>query len=242
MPKGAIVADVTFGQGVFWKNVRAGDYKLLASDIDAKDGHGVFPSKPIQVQNGIDCRSLPDRDESLDGVVDLRVFLVVRHVALQPLVVDLDVIDVAMIDQRAFVERRIHHLVIHALALAPAVIGFQPRLADDGVQIVRRQQIDRGDFRQRFRQLVLRGFLEGGIDPGDPSRQGTPSPSVLERLGLVTEKRRIEAVVTSLDEKKRGDEVYDHGTYWEVLEYIGPGKPVGPQGHRSYTYRAQRFV
>ncbi len=67
--KGATVADVTFGQGVFWKNVREGEYTLLASDIDAKDGHGIFPSKPIQVQNGIDCRSLPYRDESLDCVV-----------------------------------------------------------------------------------------------------------------------------------------------------------------------------
>lgn len=69
VPKGATVADVTFGQGVFWKNVRADDYNLLASDIDAKDGHGIFPSKPIDVQNGIDCRSLPYRDESLDCVV-----------------------------------------------------------------------------------------------------------------------------------------------------------------------------
>jgi hypothetical protein len=68
-PKGATIADVTFGQGVFWKKVRAGDYNLLASDIDAKDGHGIFPSKPIQVQNGIDCRNLPYQDESLDGVV-----------------------------------------------------------------------------------------------------------------------------------------------------------------------------
>ena len=69
VPKGATVADVTFGQGVFWKNVREGDYKLLASDIDAKEGHGFFSSKPIQVQNGIDCRSLPYRNESLDCVV-----------------------------------------------------------------------------------------------------------------------------------------------------------------------------
>jgi hypothetical protein len=69
VPKGATVADVTFGQGVFWKNVRSGDYALLASDIDAKEGHGVFPSKPIEVQNGIDCRSLPYKDASLDAVV-----------------------------------------------------------------------------------------------------------------------------------------------------------------------------
>jgi hypothetical protein len=69
MPKGATIADVTFGLGVFWKNVRHSDYNLLASDIDAKEGHGVFPSKPVQVQTGIDCRNLPYQDESLDGVV-----------------------------------------------------------------------------------------------------------------------------------------------------------------------------
>jgi hypothetical protein len=58
----------------------------------------------------------------------------------------------------------------------------------------------------------------------------------------VTEKRRIEAVVTSLDEKKPGEEVYDHQAFWEVLQYIGPGKPCGPQERRTYTYKAQRFV
>jgi hypothetical protein len=94
-----------------------------------------------------------------------------------------------------------------------------------------------------FRQLVTQGFLEGGIDPGNPSKQGTPSPSVLERLGLVTEKRRIEGVVTSVleGEKKPGEEVYDHGFYWEVLEYIGPGKPSGPLGLSTCMYKAQRF-
>jgi hypothetical protein len=94
---------------------------------------------------------------------------------------------------------------------------------------------------QRFRQLVMRGLLEGGIDPGNPSKQGSPSPSVLERLGLVTEKRRIEAVVTSLEEKKPGGEVYDHGVVWEVVEYIGPGEPYGTQQRPTYTYRAKRF-
>ena len=69
VPKRATVADVTFGQGVFWKSVRQGDYTLLASDIDAKQDHGVFPSKPVQVQTGIDCRTLPYGEESIDCVV-----------------------------------------------------------------------------------------------------------------------------------------------------------------------------
>jgi hypothetical protein len=69
VPTGATIADVTFGQGTFWKNVRAGDYNLLASDIDAKSGCGNSSSAPVEVKTGIDCRSLPYPKDSLDGVV-----------------------------------------------------------------------------------------------------------------------------------------------------------------------------
>lgn len=69
VPKGATVADVTFGQGTFWKNVRAGDYNLLASDIDAKSGHSIFPSHPIEVKTGIDCRNLPYANDALNAFV-----------------------------------------------------------------------------------------------------------------------------------------------------------------------------
>lgn len=69
VPKRATIADVTFGQGTFWKDVRAGDYNLLASDIDAKSGHGIFPSHPIEVKTGIDCRNLPYGNGTLDAVV-----------------------------------------------------------------------------------------------------------------------------------------------------------------------------
>jgi hypothetical protein len=53
VPRGAKVADVTFGQGVFWRNIPKKDYRLLASDI----------------QSGVDCRSLPQEDRTLDCVV-----------------------------------------------------------------------------------------------------------------------------------------------------------------------------
>ncbi|MGH7168801.1 MAG: DNA methyltransferase [Gemmataceae bacterium] len=69
VPKGATIADVTFGQGTFWKHVRAADYKLLASDIDAKSNHGIFPSHPIEVMTGVDCRNLPYGNATLDAVV-----------------------------------------------------------------------------------------------------------------------------------------------------------------------------
>lgn len=50
---GSTVADVTFGKGVFWRNVPPDLYELLATDI----------------QEGIDCRDLPYKDESIDCVV-----------------------------------------------------------------------------------------------------------------------------------------------------------------------------
>lgn len=53
VPKGATVADVTFGLGVFWRNVSTRDYELLATDL----------------KTGVDCRSLPYGNCSLDCVV-----------------------------------------------------------------------------------------------------------------------------------------------------------------------------
>lgn len=53
VPKGSTVADVTYGKGVFWRNIPKGEYELLATDI----------------KDGVDCRSLPHDDSSLDCVV-----------------------------------------------------------------------------------------------------------------------------------------------------------------------------
>jgi len=53
VPEGATIADVTWGQGVFWRNVDLSKYKLKATDI----------------QSGVDCRNLPYGPESLDCVV-----------------------------------------------------------------------------------------------------------------------------------------------------------------------------
>ena len=53
VPRGATVADVTYGKGVFWKGVERGAYNVLATDI----------------ATGVDCRDLPYEDESIDCVV-----------------------------------------------------------------------------------------------------------------------------------------------------------------------------
>src|SRR5207245_6090399 len=50
---GSKVADVTFGKGVFWRNVEQGQFQRLATDI----------------QTGVDCTNLPYRRNSIDCVV-----------------------------------------------------------------------------------------------------------------------------------------------------------------------------
>lgn len=53
VPKGAKVADVTYGKGIFWKEIRENDYDVLATDI----------------KTGVDCRDLPYEDATIDCVV-----------------------------------------------------------------------------------------------------------------------------------------------------------------------------
>lgn len=53
VPDGSVVADITYGKGVFWKNVEHGKYQLLPTDIT----------------NGVDCRALPYKDGEIDCVV-----------------------------------------------------------------------------------------------------------------------------------------------------------------------------
>lgn len=53
VPKKSLIADVTWGNGVFWQNVPPEDYRLLATDI----------------ATGTDCRDLPYENASLDCVI-----------------------------------------------------------------------------------------------------------------------------------------------------------------------------
>ncbi len=63
--KGAKIADVTFGKGVFWQHIALGEYEVLASDIVVNPKlSSTFP-----VQGGIDFRALPYADDSIDCVV-----------------------------------------------------------------------------------------------------------------------------------------------------------------------------
>jgi len=58
--EGATIADVTYGKGVFWKNVNLNDYEVYASDLDPEKSPCGYP---------VDCRNLPYDDNSLDVVV-----------------------------------------------------------------------------------------------------------------------------------------------------------------------------
>jgi len=53
VPPGGLVADVTFGRGVFWKKILTDAYDVRATDL----------------QTGVDCRKLPYGDGMLDCVV-----------------------------------------------------------------------------------------------------------------------------------------------------------------------------
>ena len=53
VPQGSVVADVTWGKGVFWQKVDEGLYDLRATDISM----------------GVDCRYLPYHDGEIDCVV-----------------------------------------------------------------------------------------------------------------------------------------------------------------------------
>ncbi len=53
VPLFSTVADVTYGKGVFWRNVPEGNYNVLATDL----------------KTGVDCRNLPYEKSSIDCVV-----------------------------------------------------------------------------------------------------------------------------------------------------------------------------
>lgn len=66
VPPGSKVADVTFGKGAFWRSIDHETYDLLACDI-ALDVNN--PNPLAWYIDGVDCRSLPLDDDSLDCVV-----------------------------------------------------------------------------------------------------------------------------------------------------------------------------
>ena len=53
VPPGSVVADVTFGKGVFWRKIPSGLYNL----------------QPTDITTGVDCRTLPYAESSIDCVV-----------------------------------------------------------------------------------------------------------------------------------------------------------------------------
>lgn len=53
VPEKSVVADVTYGSGVFWRKIPKGKYRL----------------RPTDIETGVDCRSLSYKDGAIDCVV-----------------------------------------------------------------------------------------------------------------------------------------------------------------------------
>src|SRR5437763_15231857 len=49
VPEGSVIADVTYGQGIVWRNIQKNEYMLHATDI----------------KNGVDCGHLPYQDATI---------------------------------------------------------------------------------------------------------------------------------------------------------------------------------
>lgn len=59
---GSRVADVTYGRGVFWKQIAPNTYEIVSSDLETGP-------KLQAKRGGVDCRRLPYANESFDCVV-----------------------------------------------------------------------------------------------------------------------------------------------------------------------------
>lgn len=68
VPEKAVIADVTFGKGVFWNKVDLSKYTLLASDFSLKN-EVKTRWRHLNPKSGIDCRQLPYETKSLDCIV-----------------------------------------------------------------------------------------------------------------------------------------------------------------------------
>lgn len=68
VPLHSKVADVTFGQGVFWNKVNLDNYTVVASDLFLKEST-LKKYSHIHPTSGIDCRHLPYEDKSFDALV-----------------------------------------------------------------------------------------------------------------------------------------------------------------------------
>ncbi len=67
IPAGHLVADLTYGKGVFWQQIPVGKYNLKFSDLDAKVQRDTVHS--VKVETGIDSRAMPFADETVDCIV-----------------------------------------------------------------------------------------------------------------------------------------------------------------------------
>jgi hypothetical protein len=68
VPLHSKVADVTFGQGVFWNKVNTDNYQVVPSDLYLKPAI-LKKFSHLNPQSGIDCRNLPYNESEFDAIV-----------------------------------------------------------------------------------------------------------------------------------------------------------------------------
>lgn len=68
VPQNSMVADVTFGKGVFWNKVDISRYRLFPTDLYLKEEVRT-KFQAVNPLTGVDCRNLPYENQSFDCVV-----------------------------------------------------------------------------------------------------------------------------------------------------------------------------
>lgn len=68
VPVNSVIADVTFGQGVFWNKIDLDKYTIVASDLYLKEStRKKFPF--LDIRDNVDCKKLPYQDICFDALV-----------------------------------------------------------------------------------------------------------------------------------------------------------------------------
>lgn len=68
VPINSVIADVTFGLGVFWNKIDLDKYTLIASDLYLKEStREKFPF--LNIRDNVDCKELPYEDYCFDALV-----------------------------------------------------------------------------------------------------------------------------------------------------------------------------
>jgi len=159
----SVVADVTYGKGVFWKKIPKDVYVLKKSDLST----------------GVDCRDLPYQDESLDCVVFDPPYM---HTPGGTAHTNHQNFEGYYRNNNAQSDKKYHEAVLD-LYFTAAKEAFRV-LKPGGIYIVKCQD-EVCALRQRFTHIeIINELTEYGFTPEDlfvVTRKGKPGVSVMLR-------------------------------------------------------------